>query len=647
MKFRNAGHTVHQFSRQNGCIISLVIIVAPLILYHLYNANLTLNDSLSFPYMFKTHGKVPKPTQYKGDEPSNSTKILLRAFEISASDVTVWPQWIEDLCPNVVDHFSRFPYFSSFVSEFGIMTNLYAAHSVCSMNVAIKIAAAINAKIYIHAGSHLGAIVHAGPIPWDDDVDLILPYTKKDAFLRQCRDMANFYPNISLKCMVGYNAIKLFIKTDNSQKTRYRWYSPFVDIFLFLIKNGKINEVSPSGKLENQSYSLENYFPTRPFYFGGIYVIGPHEKISVNRYNLSACKASQYLHKDEILSKYRGDYFVDCCHLSKLFPFVYNNSYVYNGKINKTLIDPAATDLTFAATMWNTSLAERQKWFQEPDTEGERLSKLLPNVNTVEVDNIHFECVEKNNFTIVEFNAARGTHWLNLVDVLKSFDADALILNEMDIGMARSDQQHVTRLLAYTLKMNYAWGIEFLELTRGTKEEQTLTKGMDNFLGLHGNAILSKCRISDSVIFRNNIGRYFSNNRSFINANGYEKRLGGRMGLFSRIHIGNKEVVVGSVHKLDGYSKEIKKYIGVSPAVIGGGQSWNFCNNVGLVHVDNKAHATYPGSCQSTGKYRGDIICSNLKVVKPEETITPCIVKFGNKIQISDHSITSVSLSLN
>ncbi len=374
--------------------------------------------------------------------------------------------------------------------------------------------------------------------------------------------------------------------------------------------------------------------------------MGPRENISVNRYNTTKCAATKFHHKYKGRENYHDTNLLDCCNLSTLFPFVYNNPFIFNGKTHQTLLDPRGIDLTFAATTWRTSLGQRLEWFQEPATEGERLSNLLPNISVVEVDNTHSKCIEKTNLTVVEFNAERGTHWLHSVDIFRSLDADVIILNEMDIGMARSDQQHTTRLLAFTLGMNYAWGLEFVELTRGTKEEQNLTEGMVNFFGLHGNAILSKCHISDPVIFRNKIGEYFSDSKSFTNANGYEKRLGGRMVLLSRIHIGDQLLVIGSVHKLNGYTEEIKNYIGSSQAVIAGDQSWNFCDKSGLAHVDQISHYTYPSSCQNTGKHRGDIICSNLKVVRAEETISSCIVKFGNEIQISDHSITSVTLSV-
>jgi len=42
--------------------------------------------------------------------------------------------------------------------------------------------------------------------------------------------------------------------------------------------------------------------------------------------------------------------------------------------------------------------------------------------------------------------------------------ADLLILNEVDYGVTRTDYRDVARDLAKTLHMNYAYGVEFLEL---------------------------------------------------------------------------------------------------------------------------------------------------------------------------------------
>ena len=52
-------------------------------------------------------------------------------------------------------------------------------------------------------------------------------------------------------------------------------------------------------------------------------------------------------------------------------------------------------------------------------------------------------------------------------------DPDLIFLGEMDLGMARSANKHTTREMAAALKMNYAYGVEFLEFTGGEAEERS------------------------------------------------------------------------------------------------------------------------------------------------------------------------------
>jgi hypothetical protein len=318
------------------------------------------------------------------------------------------------------------------------------------------------------------------------------------------------------------------------------------------------------------------------------------------------------------------------------------------------LPDPVFMDHVQARTKWEISTKKRDAWLSMPESEGKSLTKAIPNLNVVEVDNgiSNSSSCSGTTLRVVAYNAERGTSWLQASILLKKLGADVILLNEMDIGMARSDQQHTTRLLASFLNMNYAWGLEFLELTRGTKQEQAATEGLHNFLGLHGNAILSKCKIFDPLLLRDDIGPYFSDNSSSrVNAGGYEKRLGGRMILLAHIQTegGTSSVVVGSTHKFSrqhpSYEK-IREYIGSSPAVIGGDQDWGFCERVGLLHVDNKAQFTWPASCDSDGSSRGDILCSNMDIIGPSETLRPCVkTTVGNQIQLSDHAIITASLT--
>ena len=241
---------------------------------------------------------------------------------------------------------------------------------------------------------------------------------------------------------------------------------------------------------------------------------------------------------------------------------------------------------------WHVPLATRAAWVKEPEALGQMLTEQVPNLSHVEVDNsiAPSDTCDGGTLKIVMFNAERGRYWLAAVPLLA--DADIIILNEMDIGMARSDQQHTTRLLAFMLGMNYAWGLEFMELTSGTRTEQQAFSAIPNFHGLHGSAFLTRCKISDPALFRDPVGSYFADSPSQLNAQGFEKRLGGRIGVFGRIQVGSQTVVVGSTHKLSHHSAAIRKYISPHKAVVAGDNGRGRCKLFGLENVDDKHAAT-------------------------------------------------------
>jgi hypothetical protein len=97
------------------------------------------------------------------------------------------------------------------------------------------------------------------------------------------------------------------------------------------------------------------------------------------------------------------------------------------------------------------------------------------------------------------------------MDALQS--ADVLVLNELDWGMKRSDYQAVVKVLADALKMNWAYGVEFIEVDQKVlglqsfanvenaderKElEELFSVDKDRVLGLHGTAILSRYPLRD------------------------------------------------------------------------------------------------------------------------------------------------------
>ena len=94
-----------------------------------------------------------------------------------------------------------------------------------------------------------------------------------------------------------------------------------------------------------------------------------------------------------------------------------------------------------------------------------------------------------------------------LQQVMLMKQADVIVLNEVDWGMKRTDYRNVTADLATALRMNYAYGVEFVEvdpIALGTEEfeevstedraklETQIAVDKSRYLGLHGSAILSR-----------------------------------------------------------------------------------------------------------------------------------------------------------
>ena len=97
------------------------------------------------------------------------------------------------------------------------------------------------------------------------------------------------------------------------------------------------------------------------------------------------------------------------------------------------------------------------------------------------------------------------------MDLLQS--ADVIVLNELDWGMKRTDYRVVVKELADALKMNWAYGVEFVEVdpkvlglqsfanvkneVERKELEELFSVDKDRVLGLHGTAILSRYPLRD------------------------------------------------------------------------------------------------------------------------------------------------------
>jgi endonuclease/exonuclease/phosphatase family metal-dependent hydrolase len=149
-------------------------------------------------------------------------------------------------------------------------------------------------------------------------------------------------------------------------------------------------------------------------------------------------------------------------------------------------------------------------------------------------------------------------------------DADVVVLNEVDLGMKRTDYRDVAKDLAQALDMNYVFAVEFVEVDRLDDlgldqiqlEDPALTQQMREDLkpdparyrGLHGSAILSRYPIQNARILRLPLcydwyqaekaaisklesGKRLAANKLFLERIEREVRRGGRMAIIADVQI--------------------------------------------------------------------------------------------------------------
>ncbi|MCK4413612.1 MAG: endonuclease/exonuclease/phosphatase family protein [Candidatus Eisenbacteria sp.] len=95
---------------------------------------------------------------------------------------------------------------------------------------------------------------------------------------------------------------------------------------------------------------------------------------------------------------------------------------------------------------------------------------------------------------LVHWNILKGIAFAEILAVLEENSClrspDILLLNEIDVGMARSGNRHVAAELGARLGMHWAFLPNYLELTKGPGREADAPG--ENRIGLHGLAILTR-----------------------------------------------------------------------------------------------------------------------------------------------------------
>ena len=173
--------------------------------------------------------------------------------------------------------------------------------------------------------------------------------------------------------------------------------------------------------------------------------------------------------------------------------------------------------------------------------------------------------------TVATWNIERGIRYLDVTRMLKDYSVDIALLQECDVGMARSGNVHTPRLISEGLGYAYTMAIEFEEEGLGNRSERAaIDPGAVNKNGLHCNAIVAKDLPFMSHHVELSMGREWEQDD-------HQPRCGGRIALISRIggvhfvslHLENRtspEKRTGQINRL---LRALDK-LGAARVVIGG-----------------------------------------------------------------------------
>ncbi len=167
------------------------------------------------------------------------------------------------------------------------------------------------------------------------------------------------------------------------------------------------------------------------------------------------------------------------------------------------------------------------------------LERLMGVIQVGSAAAVRGEAVAAEAVRAVQWNIFKGVGFDAIAAALERHPAlrgaEILLLEEVDVGMARSANRHVACDLAERLGLHWAFVPSYLELTKGPHRD-ALAPG-ENEVGLHGVAILTRAQpLALAAIRLPDIFDYFPH---------VEKRVGQRQGLVASLPGG---WVVGAVH---------------------------------------------------------------------------------------------------
>ena len=140
---------------------------------------------------------------------------------------------------------------------------------------------------------------------------------------------------------------------------------------------------------------------------------------------------------------------------------------------------------------------------------------------------------------VVSWNIERGFQFLKIRGFLRTVEADLLLLQEVDLHARRTHYRDVASELAQALNLNYVFGVEFEELSEGTRARPAY----------HGMATLSPWPLSKPRLIHFRDQSTFWKPRWYVpDLPVFQRRIGGRIALVAEAAIYGRKVVTYNLH---------------------------------------------------------------------------------------------------